>query len=310
MRIYTFWESVFVFHAFHLYFRFLCASLCVFNCLLNGFFKIKCLIFFLPSSRISALLGIQRVLKLLLGECGQHADSGRYNNNRRVAVVCSWLCVQVTSLCFTLILILSQTPYWTLIFFFRFSAPLLSLSNILPFFPFSLPKAEERIQGEASIVSSAALSPFLFLLLYFHSSITLIPVICQRKMIYFMSTIHLCNYHEPFSTVIILWYFIMQPFCYVLQQIRKLRRELESSQDKVSNLTSQLTANVCKICLHNMSTDPQSSPTGVCEVWQKPNKMLWCPDLAEGHFTTLAKASKCCISPFEANDIISCGFSL
>lgn len=29
------------------------------------------------------------------------------------------------------------------------------------------------------------------------------------------------------------------------QQIRKLRRELESSQEKVSNLTTQLTANVC-----------------------------------------------------------------
>lgn len=29
------------------------------------------------------------------------------------------------------------------------------------------------------------------------------------------------------------------------QQIRKLRRELEASQDKVANLTSQLSANVC-----------------------------------------------------------------
>lgn len=29
------------------------------------------------------------------------------------------------------------------------------------------------------------------------------------------------------------------------QQIRKLRRELEASQDKVANLTNQLSANVC-----------------------------------------------------------------
>lgn len=34
-------------------------------------------------------------------------------------------------------------------------------------------------------------------------------------------------------------------FCFSSQQIRKLRRELESSQEKVSNLTTQLTANVC-----------------------------------------------------------------
>uniref|UniRef100_A0A7N9AZP2 Neuron navigator 1 n=1 Tax=Mastacembelus armatus TaxID=205130 RepID=A0A7N9AZP2_9TELE len=40
-----------------------------------------------------------------------------------------------------------------------------------------------------------------------------------------------------------LGYFLMQLFLFSSQQIRKLRRELESSQEKVSNLTTQLTAN-------------------------------------------------------------------
>jgi len=42
-------------------------------------------------------------------------------------------------------------------------------------------------------------------------------------------------------------YFSMGP-----QQIRKLRRELESSQEKVADLTMQLSANVCMIHYQNL----------------------------------------------------------
>ena len=53
--------------------------------------------------------------------------------------------------------------------------------------------------------------------------------------------------------VILLWFIQSFFVLFSSQQIRKLRRELESSQEKVANLTNQLSANVC--------TPPLTSPT-------------------------------------------------
>ena len=61
-------------------------------------------------------------------------------------------------------------------------------------------------------------------------------------------------------------------FRFSSQQIRKLRRELESSQEKVANLTNQLSANVC--------TPPLTPPT-VHTAVQQPFASLNCQKTKE-----------------------------
>lgn len=114
--------------------------------------------------------------------------------------------------------------------------PPLLLSHLTSWLLFLLlPKAEERIQGEVSIFLSA------------------LPSVSSLS--FHLSRAPLLSVGET-SLSFITWPKSMSPtvgpnFCssvthlFSSQQIRKLRRELESSQDKVSNLTTQLTANVC-----------------------------------------------------------------
>lgn len=114
-------------------------------------------------------------------------------------------------------------------------------SNILTFTPAAFPKAEERIQGEAStflclafllFTSPRPLRPLSVILLFVEEA-------CWSFITLSLNLICVIHFWKP------------EQFCFCLsvtfflQQIRKLRRELESSQDKVSNLTTQLSANVC-----------------------------------------------------------------
>lgn len=63
--------------------------------------------------------------------------------------------------------------------------------------------------------------------------------------------LNLCVYAfvlAPFDVMAFFFFFLVNP------QIRKLRRELDASQEKVSALTTQLSANVRPQALKNMQT--------------------------------------------------------
>lgn len=135
----------------------------------------------------------------------------------------------ISLLFFPLLFSLSYLTSWLLIVFF--------------------PKAEERIQGEVSVVF-AALSPSLSCHDLFLLSISLIPVVFESWLFISWSPPSHLQHHETFSANIMFWLYLMQSCLFFsLQQIRMLRRELESSQEKVSSLTTQLTANVRITCL-------------------------------------------------------------
>lgn len=201
------------------------------RCVLYDFAVIGQLLFVnlvFHSSRVYTLSGIQRLVKLLLGECQRHAVSGSYNSVWCVVCLCDCVYVQLF-------------VHWGFPPLHTRPSPLpcyppLLLSHLTSWLLFLLlPKAEERIQGEVSIFLSA-----------------LPPV---SSLSFHLSRAPLLSVGEA-SLSFITWPTNMSPtvcphFCssvthlFSPQQIRKLRRELESSQEKVSNLTTQLTANVC-----------------------------------------------------------------
>ncbi len=103
-----------------------------------------CSCFSLFSSWVCALPGIQRLVKLLFGECGRHADSGSYSSVCVCVSVCVDVCVYRDA--FLLFHTLKSThwrqdflPWYDQYLISLVSSPLLSspfvLSNILTFIP-------------------------------------------------------------------------------------------------------------------------------------------------------------------------------